>query len=124
MNINNNKYFYALQNVKRKRKKIALQRIHVLFLQAEKKFAEKKFELSDRYVELARKISMKYLVRIPKEYRRKFCKRCYSYLIPGKNCQIRLTKHKVVKTCLKCGHIMRHPYLKEIKKRRENAGKN
>lgn len=101
------------------RKKIARERIERLFKEAEKRAKQGRIELANRYVELARKISMKYLVRIPKEYKIRFCKKCHSYLLPGKNCRIRLQKHKIVITCLNCKKIMRYPYIREIKERRK-----
>ncbi|HHF56207.1 MAG TPA: ribonuclease P [Thermoplasmatales archaeon] len=107
--------------MKRERKRIALQRIHQLFKEAEKRAQMNDFELANRYVILARKIAMKYLVRMPREYKRRFCKNCYFYLVPDKTCRVRLKKHKVVVTCLNCGEIMRYPYLREIKGRRKNA---
>ncbi|KAA0003661.1 MAG: ribonuclease P [Thermoplasmata archaeon] len=101
------------------RKRIAEKRIKRLFKEAEKRARQERLELSNRYVEIARKISMKYLVRIPKEFRMKYCKKCGSYLVPGKNCRIRLQKHKVVITCLNCGEVKRYPYIREIKERRK-----
>jgi len=108
--------------VKRERRRIAIQRIHHLFKEAEKRADEGRIQLANRYVFLARKISMRYLVRIPKEYRHRFCRKCNTYFIPGKNCRVRLKKHKVVITCHNCGAIKRYPYIKEIKERRKNAG--
>lgn len=103
----------------RERQRIAIERIHRLFSEAEKMAKENRMELCRRYVEIARKISMKYLVRIPKTYRLRFCKKCLSYLVPGKNCRVRLKKSKVVLTCLNCGSKKRYPYMDEIKERRK-----
>jgi len=102
------------------RKKIARERINRLFQEAEKRAMEGKIELANRYVELARKIAMKYLVRIPKIYRMRFCRKCNSYLIPGKNCRVRIHKHRIIITCDKCGNIKRYPYLSEIKMKRRS----
>ena len=63
--------------------------------------------LSNRYVTLARKISMKFKVRIPTELKRRFCKHCYKYLMPGKTVRIRTHKGKVVYNCLNCKKFMR-----------------
>ena len=104
----------------RSRQKIAEQRIKKLFQEAEKRAMEGRMDLANRYVEIAREISMKYLVRIPKEYRTRYCRKCNSYLLPGKNCMVRLKKHKVVIKCLNCGNFIRHPYIREIKERRKN----
>ncbi len=100
------------------RRRIARERIDKLFDEAEKAFMEGEEELASRYVQIARKIGMKYLVRIPKKYRMRFCRKCNSYLMPGKNSRVRLTKHKVVVTCLVCGAKKRYPYIREIKERR------
>ncbi len=108
-----------MRRIKKERKRIAFQRICWLFKQAERRAFENRMELASRYIYLARKISMRYLVRIPKKFKRRFCKHCYSYLIPGKNCRVRLKKHKIVITCLNCKNIMRYPYLKEIKLKRK-----
>ena len=90
-------------------KEIARERILELFKQAELRF-KKNPELSDRYVEIARKISMKYKVKIPKELKRRFCKHCFNYLFPGVNSRVRLTQKKVVYYCFNCKKYMRFPY--------------
>jgi len=88
-------------------KKIAKRRIEKLFIMAEEAALSKKFNLADRYVELARKISMRYLVPIPKKFKRCFCKNCYSYVLPGKTARIRISNSKIVIFCFNCGKISR-----------------
>lgn len=92
-------------------REIAKERIEILFNQAEKEFKNHPAR-SHRYVELARKLSMKYQVRISRKWRRRFCHKCYKFLVPGVNCRIRTRpkreKHLVIK-CLECGNIMRIP---------------
>ncbi len=90
---------------------IAIERIHELFEQAELTF-KKSPEFSNRYIQIARKIAMKYKIKIPKELKRRFCKHCYTYLVPSVNCTIRLTNQKVVYTCKNCKKHMRFPYSK------------
>ncbi len=92
-----------------KEKEIATQRIHKLFYEAKQIFNTDS-KLSDRYVHLARKIAMKFKVRIPPILKRKFCKHCYTYLVPSKNLRIRLHKSRVIYLCLKCKRFMRFPY--------------
>lgn len=87
---------------KENQKKIAKQRIKKLFILAEKQAYNGKYNLSDRYVKLARKLSMKYLVRIPKKYKRFFCKHCYSYFYPAITCRTRISKGKIILFCKKC----------------------
>ncbi len=89
-------------------RQIAKERIEELFKQAELKFKEES-TLSDRYVELARKIGMKYKVRMPRELKRRFCKHCYKYLVPGVNCRVRNTNSKIVYSCFNCKKFMRFP---------------
>ena len=72
-------------------KQIAAERINELFRQADIRFKSNP-ALSDRYVEIARKIAMKYKVRIPRELKRRFCKHCHKYIVPGANCRVRLTE--------------------------------
>jgi ribonuclease P protein subunit RPR2 len=100
-------------------KSIAIERINKLFDEAKLVFS-KNPALSDRYMELARKIAMKAKVKIPRELKRKFCRFCSSYLVPSKNCTVRLQKSRVVYTCSKCGKIMRFSYIKEQKERRKH----
>lgn len=64
-----------------------------------------------RYVWLARRIGMKTRIGVPKE--RIYCKKCLIPLIPGVDCRVRLSDHKVVVTCGMCGTIRRTPYLRE-----------
>lgn len=93
-------------------REIARERITILFSEAEKIF-HKYPDFSDRYVEIARKISLKYKVPIPREQKRRICKHCYSYLVPGANCRVRLTGAKVVYFCERCRGFMRYPHVKK-----------
>jgi ribonuclease P protein subunit RPR2 len=96
---------------KREAKRIALERIKQLFEQAEKNFSLDP-KLSNRYVELARKIVMKNKVRMPSEFKRKYCKHCYSYLMPGKNCRIRTKNGMLIIYCLNCKKFNKFKYKK------------
>ncbi|MCS7386895.1 MAG: ribonuclease P [archaeon GB-1867-005] len=92
-------------------KDVALQRIIRLFELAEDVFLSNP-KLADRYVELARRISMRCKVRIPRKWRKRFCHFCGAFLWPGINCRVRLRSNRmphIVITCLKCGRQMRFP---------------
>jgi ribonuclease P protein subunit RPR2 len=89
-------------------KKIARQRIAVLFAQAGAVFATHP-GLSDRYVSLARKIAMRQRVRIDRPYRRQFCRHCSSFLVPGKTSRVRVHDGRVIVTCLICRKRRRYP---------------
>ena len=92
-----------------KQKQIAKERIEILFKEAKEAFKEDP-RLADRYVSLARKIAMKYKVRIKPELKRRFCKHCYKFLVPGANCRVRMHDNKVVYCCSSCKKFMRFPH--------------
>ena len=100
---------------KKQQKKIAAERISILFEQAKKTFKESS-QLSDRYVVLARKISMKYKVKIPKEYKKLFCKKCYKFLQSGKTLRARTKNKKLIYYCINCNHIQRYPLKSKVSK--------
>ena len=93
---------------KQKQKEIALQRIIILFRQAEEVFPKNK-ALADRYVSLARKLAMKVHAQIPRELKRRFCKHCYVYLKPGVNARVRTREGKVIISCFECKKFTRIP---------------
>lgn len=107
-------------------REIAQERIGVLFSLADSEALRGKFTLSDRYVQLARRIGMRYKVRIPKEFKGRFCKYCDCYLLPSKTSQVRTNPlhHRVEVLCLKCGRRMFFPYVRELKERRRTRKKD
>lgn len=115
-------YINSMQRNRRKKPegwtKIAKERINTLFSEA-KKVASKNLKRATRYVFLARKIGMRYNVRIPAKNRREFCHHCYAYLLPGKNCKVRTNpKTKCVEYyCQECKKINRFGYSKENAKK-------
>ena len=88
---------------------IARNRIKKLFVLAEEKALSGNFTLANRYVNIARRISMRNLVPIQKEFKRKFCKHCYSFLLPDINCRIRLRDKKIIIYCKTCNRFTRFP---------------
>lgn len=97
---------------RKKHQAIAHKRIEELFKQAEKIYLEEP-DYADKYVHLARKMAMKYKVRIRPELQKRFCKHCYKYLVPGNNCRVRLQDGKLVYYCRICRKHMRFPYHKK-----------
>ena len=93
---------------KQKQKEIVIQRIKILFQQAEEVFSKNK-ALANRYIALARKLAMKVHASIPQDLKRKICKHCYSYLKPGVNARIRTRDGKVIISCLECKKFTRIP---------------
>lgn len=88
--------------LKHAQKRTAAERIEELFKQA-----ARRPEFARRYVVLARKMAMRHKVRIPLKWRRRFCKKCNAFLVPGKNCRVRLRDKKRIITCLDCGTVKR-----------------
>ena len=86
---------------------IASERMAILFGEAERAARRGEDGLSGRYVALARAIGMRYNVRLPSGLKRRACRKCGAFLVPGKNLRVRLRMGKSVWTCLKCGHISR-----------------
>ncbi|MBI4162290.1 MAG: RNAase P [Candidatus Aenigmarchaeota archaeon] len=87
--------------------KIAKERIAILISEAEKVNEEK---LSKRHVELAKRIGMRYNVRLPKAAKRKFCKYCNTRLITG----WRTKKGMRYNVCKSCGRTIRFPFRKRL----------
>lgn len=98
---------------------IAEERIAILFRQAEQEF-EKRPDLANRYVELARKISLRMQVPIRPDFSMKYCRECNRYLVIGKTVRIRLQPEKgyMLYTCLHCGSKRKFGYTEERKAKR------
>lgn len=88
-------------------KMVAKERISVLFQRAQEAFREHP-ERSNRYVALARRIAMRQRVRIDREFRRRYCHHCHSFLVPGQNMRVRVHRGNVVVTCGICNRKMRY----------------
>lgn len=91
-------------------KKIALERINVLFDNAEKRAGS---DLSVKYVKTLRRMSAHYKVSIPKKMKDRICTHCNLVLVPGQNAKVRIaSSHKyIVYICDKCGNE-KHIYYK------------
>jgi ribonuclease P protein subunit RPR2 len=90
-------------------KKIALDRMQILIDNAILN-AKTNSKLSQRQALLARKISMRYKIRMPYHLRMVFCKKCKSFIAPGINSRIRLGRTPVKSirvTCNLCEHTYR-----------------
>jgi len=88
---------------------LAHERISTLFEHAAEIFNEYP-EISRRNITSARKIAMKYRLRLTKEQKMSFCKSCNTYLKKGVNSTVRLQHGKIVLTCKECGFIRRFVY--------------
>jgi len=92
-------------------KKEALEKVLHLFDSAED-VAGANIVMANRFISKAKQISMKVKLRLPPVLKRKFCKHCGNYFIPGKNYRVRMKNKKVIYSCLNCRHFMRFPTAK------------
>jgi ribonuclease P protein subunit RPR2 len=88
-------------------KEIARERIDILVKVA---LQENDEALAARQALQAKKIAMRFRVRLPYEARQLFCKKCKAFIVPGRSARVRVGRAKtraVRITCLRCGHIYR-----------------
>lgn len=109
----NNQFNYyifmkRLSKDKDKAKRLARKQVKELFEKAENVFS-KDPEESNKLVKKARRVAMKNKIRLPQEWKRRICKHCYSFLVPNKNCRVRIRDGKVTYFCLNCKKFMRFP---------------
>ncbi len=100
-------------------RRIALERMEILFGLAEKEALQGHAGRARRYVDLARRLGMRYNVRVPPAFKRRFCKECLAYLVPSLNARVRVGRGRVVVTCLSCGSVQRLPFRAEQQIARE-----
>lgn len=84
--------------------KIAKERINILFDEAAK---TKDKQLQKRYMKLAKKIGMRFNVRLGKR-KKLFCKTCFHYF--GGDTKRRLKNGKLVIVCPGCKRVSRQVY--------------
>ncbi|PWR76109.1 ribonuclease P protein component 4 [Methanospirillum stamsii] len=100
------------------RRQIALERIRILFDKADE-FLSWDSEFSNRCIRHACLIAMKERIRIPLPLKRRYCRVCKTYLVPGKTGRVRIDRGRVIITCLSCGWHRRFP----LSRRKNNHGK-
>jgi ribonuclease P protein subunit RPR2 len=90
--------------------RVAAERISDLFALAETEASGDRPGLSDRYVRLARRIGMRYNVRLLPEYSELYCRGCSRFWVEGRTVRTRLRSGHRVRTCLGCGRPRRVPF--------------
>ena len=91
---------------------IAEERISKLMRMSEYQASCGDMDLARRYVDIARRISMRTKTKIPKEHI--YCKACLTPMAQG-TFTVRLRSHKVIMRCAECGTVKRIPYVREQK---------
>jgi ribonuclease P protein subunit RPR2 len=90
-------------------KEIAKERIGLLIANALVEVRDNEKIAYDQAI-LAKKIAMRYRLRLPYPIRQLYCKKCKYFIIPGRNARIRIGRSntKALRiTCLKCNHTYR-----------------
>jgi RNase P subunit RPR2 len=98
--------------------RVAQDRISELFSLAEQEARRGAGPLPERYVGLARRIGMRYNVRLLVEYHDLFCRGCGAYWVEGRTVRTRLRRGRRTQTCLRCGRARR----RLLKPKREDRG--
>lgn len=86
--------------------RIARERIDRLFTEAAAAFSAHP-ERSHRYVQLARKIALRFRLRLPSSIKRRYCGYCLRYLHSGVNARVRTRNKKLIVYCFHCKHYRR-----------------
>src|SRR5947199_5576311 len=89
-------------------RRIAGERMATLFRLAETEALHRRTERARRYVELARRIGMRYNVRVPAPFKRSFCKKCLAFLLPSVSARIRVGEGRGVVTCAASRTVQLH----------------
>lgn len=92
-------------------RRIARERIEILLTKAQEVFPRDR-DRADRYAELAKRIAKRHALRFPRRWKRRVCKKCYAFLVPGVSSRVRIYKGRVIITCLRCGYVVRLPISK------------
>ena len=90
-----------MKNSKTKLREEVLKKINILFKEAKSNLSK-----ANLYVNKARKIAMKVNLKIPKEFKRKYCKHCNNYFLAG-NYRVRTRNNFVVYSCFNCKKYMK-----------------
>ena len=93
------------------KKKIAEERIRILFNEAEKRF-DSNTELSNRYIKLAQRLGERAEISVPKNLKKHYCSNCNIYWRHGDNCRARIdSENQLIKyKCLECGAEKKYGY--------------
>ena len=78
--------------------KIAKERISILFSEAR----HAPDDLASRYIRLAKKIGMRYNVKLGSERKKVFCRQCFT---PFKGAKTRMKSGFLVRQCRHCGKV-------------------
>lgn len=109
---NGKRRFYARKNSEQ----ISVAKLHIeRYFELAKENYSSNAGLANRYVTLARKVAMKFKIRLTGEQKSLFCPYCYKFLKPGKENRVRVNGSHLSRYCAKCGKFWRMPLSKSNK---------
>ncbi|MGI0100659.1 MAG: ribonuclease P protein component 4 [Candidatus Micrarchaeaceae archaeon] len=93
-------------------KRIAAERIGILYGLAKGAYSNNEVELSRRYTKLLLRISQHYRIKLDRHMKIGICKKCGSPLIAGINLRVRAasSNRRMVYKCIDCGTERSIPY--------------
>jgi ribonuclease P protein subunit RPR2 len=91
------------------RRKMAASRIEILMQKAEEAYPKDK-AMAHRYAAIAKRLLTRHNAKFPAEWKRRVCKKCGKFLVPGDNCRVRTHKSRITITCLECEATVRIPF--------------
>jgi ribonuclease P protein subunit RPR2 len=93
---------------------IAFERVQMLFHQADSLACGGDVESASARMRQARSICLKCNVRLPRELKMRFCRRCMTYFTSGTvQCRLDSENRRLALKCLRCGHTAYQPYAKK-----------
>ena len=95
--------------MKNSKKEIATQRILILFDNAVSN-ARSNPKLAERQAHIAKKIAMRFKIKMPWQIRSSFCKKCKKFIVPNISSRVRIGRSNVKSiriTCKFCSHTYR-----------------
>ena len=95
--------------MKNSKKEIATQRILILFDNAVSN-ARKNPKLAEQQAQIARKISMRFKIKMPGQIRQSFWRKCKKFIVPSISSKVRIGRSNVKSvriTCNFCNHTYR-----------------
>ena len=95
--------------MKNSKKEIASRRILILFENAISNVRNNP-ELSQRQAHIAKKIAMRFKIKMPWQIRSSFCKKCKKFIVPNISSRVRIGRSNVKSiriTCKFCSHTYR-----------------
>ena len=93
-----------------KQKAIAVSEVGTILTEA-LETAKKDITLAKQQAAIARRICLKFNIRLEYQKRQLFCRGCKIFIVPGINARVRTSnKEKILLlTCLECNHVYRRP---------------